>query len=320
MSYSISQKITVSFTTDGVPPVVKAMQYDNNMRIVEVVMTANGVPYHVPDGYSVNIRMRKPDGTCVYNPALEVSGNTAKIVLTQQMLAFSGKAAAILEVTGGENGADVLGSAQWNIDIAPNPVPEEFVESTDEYKTIQELCAMVSKAADSAEASAANAGAAASQAAVSAGDASRSEQSAAASASQAGQSAANAASSASAASAKAEEAAASASTASAAAAEATANAEAAQLYAEMAQQVSQGAVGYYATPEALRSAHATASDGNWAIVGSTDTVWVWDSDSGDWRDTSQRIDMSQYYTKSEVQAQLDAIGTISAEDLQTLWG
>lgn len=62
----------------------------------------------------------------------------------------------------------------------------------------------------------------------------------------------------------------------------------------------------------------------WAIVGSTDTVWVWDSDSGDWRDTNQHIDMSQYYTKSEVQAmvqtQLDAIGTISAEDLQTLWG
>lgn len=214
MSYSINQKITLSFTSGGVPPVVRAMQFDNNMRIVEVSMTANGVPYPVPDGYGVNIRMRKPDGTCVYNPALEVTGHKAKIVLTQQMLAISGKAVAILEVIGGADGTDILGTARWCIDIAQNPVPEEYVESTDEYKTIQEIRAIVSKAADAAAASAADAGAAASQAAGSAGDAARSEQSAAANATQAGQSAANAASSASTASAKAEEAAGSASTAS----------------------------------------------------------------------------------------------------------
>lgn len=83
--------------------------------------------------------------------------------------------------------------------------------------------------------------------------------------------------------------------------ETAANADSAKLYAEMAQQVSQGSVGYYATPEALRSAHSTAFDGNWAIVGSTDTVWVWVSDNGDWIDTNKPSNMNQYYTKTEVQ-------------------
>lgn len=44
-------------------------------------------------------------------------------------------------------------------------------------------------------------------------------------------------------------------------------------------------LGWYATPTALRTAHPTANDGDWAIVGSTDTVWVWDSDSSDWKDS-----------------------------------
>jgi len=47
-------------------------------------------------------------------------------------------------------------------------------------------------------------------------------------------------------------------------------------------------LGWYATPTALREAHPTAEDGDYAIVGTTDTVWVWDSDtgtSGAWVDT-----------------------------------
>lgn len=101
MSYSINQKITLSFTSGGVPPVVKATQFDNNMRIVDVTMTANGVPFEVPAGYSVHVRLRKPDGKHVYNPALEVIGNRARILLTQQMLCFAGTANAILEVVDG---------------------------------------------------------------------------------------------------------------------------------------------------------------------------------------------------------------------------
>ena len=47
-------------------------------------------------------------------------------------------------------------------------------------------------------------------------------------------------------------------------------------------------LGYYATPEALRTAHPTANAGDFAIVGSTDTVWVWDEDSTAWVDTDTK--------------------------------
>lgn len=44
-------------------------------------------------------------------------------------------------------------------------------------------------------------------------------------------------------------------------------------------------LGWYATHAALEEAHPTAEDGDWAIVGSTDTVWVWDSDTTAWKDS-----------------------------------
>lgn len=47
-------------------------------------------------------------------------------------------------------------------------------------------------------------------------------------------------------------------------------------------------LGWYATPTALETAYPTAEDGDWAIVGSTDTVWAWDSDTNAWKDTDQK--------------------------------
>lgn len=50
--------------------------------------------------------------------------------------------------------------------------------------------------------------------------------------------------------------------------------------------VIQNFVGWVATPEQLRSMYPNASDGWYAIVGSTDTIWVWDTDTNDWKNTS----------------------------------
>lgn len=83
----------------------------------------------------------------------------------------------------------------------------------------------------------------------------------------------------------------------------------AKYYAQIAQQVAQGGVGYYETPEALRTAHPTGQAGNWAIVGSTDTIWVWDTDTGDWVDSHGNINLSNYYTKTEAEARFSAISS-----------
>lgn len=47
-------------------------------------------------------------------------------------------------------------------------------------------------------------------------------------------------------------------------------------------------LGYYATQAALEESHPTAEPGDWAIVGATDTVWVWDEDTSAWVDTDTK--------------------------------
>ena len=281
-NYQIQQEIKIDFATPDVPPRVYAKQYDNNMRIIKANLYANGQPYTVQSGFDVNVRMAKPDGTYVYNPALEASGTYALIVLTQQMLAVAGECPAEIEVTQGSN---VLSTATFVICVAADPIPEDAIESTDEFKTIQELVAEVEDAAkvvtDNLDAI----------------NAVSENIEAIKNAPQQAQNAAN-----------------SATLAQSWAVGGTGTREGedtdnAKYYAQIAQQVAQGGVGYYETPAALRAAHPTGQAGNWAIVGSTDTIWVWDTDTNDWVDSHGNIDMSNYYTKTEADARFSAMSS-----------
>lgn len=67
-------------------------------------------------------------------------------------------------------------------------------------------------------------------------------------------------------------------------------------------------LGWYATSSDLTTAHPTASAGDWAIVGATDTVWVWDTDTTAWVDTD---------TKGQVTSVNNQTGavTIGANDI-----
>lgn len=47
-------------------------------------------------------------------------------------------------------------------------------------------------------------------------------------------------------------------------------------------------LGWYATQADLEEAHPTATAGDWAIVGSTDTVWIWDTDNEEWTDSGAK--------------------------------
>ena len=57
--------------------------------------------------------------------------------------------------------------------------------------------------------------------------------------------------------------------------------------------------GYYANPSALEEAVPTGVDGDYAIVGTTDTIWLWDTDTQSWVDSHKATDLSNYYTKGE---------------------
>lgn len=270
---------------DVVQP-VHLVQYDDTLPVLAVTLYKGGQPWTLPTGADVNLRMDKKDGHYVYNPALGVSSDRATVYLavTAQMTTGYGTFAPIVEVLAG---GGVAGMAALRLEIDRNPVQDDMIESTDEYKTVQALAAEVAANAkivrdneagiqdvheniDAIKAAPANAQAAAASAkearSWAVGD----------TASRPGEGMDNA-----------------------------------KYYAALAQQVSQGAVGWYPNYEALYAAHDTGYDGNWAIVGDTDTIWVWDSDTGVWKDTGESSKFANYYDKTQIDAMLPKPVTVT---------
>lgn len=184
-STSIKHDITASLVAGERPGVVHITQYDQTLPIIAVRLMGNNVPYAVPAGAAVNFRARKPDGKYVYNPALGISadGSTAYIAVTPQTAAAAGKMRAVIEIV--LDGA-IAATANFCIEIAANPVPQDAIDSQDEYLTIQDLAQRAFAAAEAAKESETSAANSASAAANSATAAQTSAEEAEASASDAG--------------------------------------------------------------------------------------------------------------------------------------
>ena len=270
---------------DVVQP-VHLVQYDDTLPVLAVALYKGGQPWALPTGADVNMRMDKKDGHYVYNPALGVSSDrsTVYIAVTAQMTTSYGTFAPVVEVLAG---GGVAGMAALRLDIDRNPVQDGMLESTDEYKAVQALAAEVAANAkivldneagiqdvhDNIEAIKA-APANAKAAAASAKEAR--SWAVGDTASRPGEGMDNA-----------------------------------KYYAAQAQQVSQGAVGWYPNYEALYAAHDTGYDGNWAIIGETDTIWIWDSDTGKWHDTNESSKLANYYDKTQIDAKLPKPVTVT---------
>lgn len=266
---------------DVVQP-VHLVQYDDTLPVLAVDLYKGGKPWTLPTGADVNLRMDKKDGHYVYNPALGVSSDRATVYLavTAQMTTGCGTFAPVIEVLAG---GGVAGMAALRLDIDRNPVQDGMIESTDEYKTVQALAAEVAVNAKIVRDNEAGIQ-----------DVHKNIEAI-----------------------KAAPANATAAAASAKEARSWAVGDTgtrpgegmdnAKYYAALAQQVSQGAVGWYPNYEALYAAHDTGYDGNWAIVGDTDTIWVWDSDTGTWRDTGESSKFTNYYDKTQIDALLTAM-------------
>ena len=270
---------------DVVQP-VHLVQYDDTLPVLAVALYKGGQPWTLPTGADVNLRMDKKDGHYVYNPALGVSSDRATVYLaaTAQMTTGYGTFAPVVEVLAG---GGVAGMAALRLEIDRNPVQDGMIESTDEYKTVQALAAEVAAKAKIV----------------------RDNESAI-------QDVHENIEAIKAAPANATAAAASAKEARSWAVGDTASRpgegmDNAKYYAALAQQVSQGAVGWYPNYEALYAAHDTGYDGNWAIVGDTDTIWVWDSDTGTWRDTGESSKFANYYDKTQIDAKLPKPVTVT---------
>ena len=73
------------------------------------------------------------------------------------------------------------------------------------------------------------------------------------------------------------------------------------------------AKGGFATLEALNAAYPIAELGDWAVVGSTDTIWVWDVESGSWVDTGMGALVSWGGISGVLSAQADLQGALDAK-------
>ena len=81
--------------------------------------------------------------------------------------------------------------------------------------------------------------------------------------------------------------------------------QATKEYFEQVRTITIGAQGWYATPEALKAAVPVGENGWWAVVGTTDTIWTWDGDTGAWVDTRKEVDLSDYLTQDQIRKLLE---------------
>lgn len=91
-------------------------------------------------------------------------------------------------------------------------------------------------------------------------------------------------------------------------------------YFEQVRTITIGAQGWYATPEALKAAVPVGENGWWAVVGTTDTIWTWDGDTGAWVDTRKEVDLSDYLTQTQVKALLAGYMPLRAATTTVLGG
>ena len=91
-------------------------------------------------------------------------------------------------------------------------------------------------------------------------------------------------------------------------------------YFEQVRTITIGAQGWYATPEALKAAVPVGENGWWAVVGTTDTIWTWDNDTKSWKDSIQKADLSDYYTKAQADAKFGTPYTLPPATATTLGG
>lgn len=280
---------TADFDLRRAPVPINLVQFDKTIPILAVALYKGGTAYKLPEDAEANVRMGKRNNLYIYNPVLGCNeGRTlVYVAVTPQMTTQDGVFYPILEVLAD---GGVAGTSPLQLVIQRNPVQEGDLEDTSEAQTLADLA---SQAAASAAAAA---------------DSARivQENKDAIQNANANMEAIKAAP-------------ANATAAAASAKEARSWAvgdtgtrpgegmDNAKYYAALAQQVSQGAVGWYPNYEALYAAHDTGYDGNWAIVGDTDTIWVWDSDTGKWHDTYESSKLANYYDKAQIDAMLAAM-------------
>lgn len=119
-------KISLDFQQENYGSTVLAMQNDSNSRVLMAELTDNGKPWVIPIGVSGHIMFLRPDGAKgIYDkladgsPAVVLSGSTAEITLSKEMLAVPGTVTVALYFTDAQ--LDQLTLFPFEIDVEESP-------------------------------------------------------------------------------------------------------------------------------------------------------------------------------------------------------
>lgn len=116
---------------------IHVVQYDDSLPILAVKLFSDGKPYTIPSNADISMKLKKSDGKFVYNPSLGCDSNRqiAYFEITYQMVVLAETVSPVIEV---RIEASVAASSSIGIIIDRNPIQREDIESTSEWKTIQE--------------------------------------------------------------------------------------------------------------------------------------------------------------------------------------
>ena len=272
------QTIYLDFQSQGVPPVVPVMQSDSRSRFVGIVLYNGGVPYEAPSGanYTVQYRSTVKHSFGWYDTIQDSSGSRKAI--TQD-----GSSPHILTVELAEQALRVPGDVLVNLCV--------LTESGYQLSTFPFVARVtgVSYPDDVAVQSYL----------MVAGGSSASWMTYVTACLKAQQEAEEAVSQAQAASENAQQA--RSDLESAVEKTETAASDAAKAV-EQVKIIANGAQGWFDTAAALKAALPTGEKGQWAVVGETGSIWIWNPDTGSWKDAAVSVDFSDYYTKSQADA------------------
>ena len=148
-SSRIIHETEADLITRNIPNVIRLVQYDQTLPVIAVALKKAGVEYALPANAACNIRIKKPDGTVIYNPAYGCD-STRKIVyfeVTYQTAVVAGELNPVIEVvvTG-----KVAGTSALRVIVEENPVQAEDEGSEDERETIIALVGEAEQARDDA--------------------------------------------------------------------------------------------------------------------------------------------------------------------------
>lgn len=151
MTYNTIANISLDLYSDNFV-IVNAKQGDSQSRIVKVTVTENGLPYSINKNTAVPyLRCSKPDGKYIFDFATIDDNGKIEIVLSDQMLAASGKcivdiALTTITTSGSEYNISVLSPMSFYLNVTPNGLGDLDITSVSEYTVLNNLIVTMEEA------------------------------------------------------------------------------------------------------------------------------------------------------------------------------